>query len=120
MYLIDTHVVSEARKQSRANAGVIDFFKQACAQDQSIYLFVVTVGEVRRGVEILRHRGNELQRGLLERWLADGVGNYADNILAFDAEAAQVSGRLRVPHPEHILVKQIAAIALVNDLTVVT
>jgi hypothetical protein len=43
-----------------------------------------------------------------------------DSILAFDAEAAQVWGRLRVPHPEHILVKQIAAIALVNDLSVVT
>jgi hypothetical protein len=33
---------------------------------------------------------------------------------------AQVWGRLRVPHPENPLDKQIAATALVCDLTVVT
>jgi predicted nucleic acid-binding protein len=38
----------------------------------------------------------------------------------FDADGAQVWGRLRVPYPEHELHKQIAAIALVNDLMVVT
>jgi hypothetical protein len=43
-----------------------------------------------------------------------------ENVLAFDAEAAQVWGRLRVPHPEHLLDKQIAAVALVYDLAVVT
>ena len=46
--------------------------------------------------------------------------DYASQILGFDADAAQVWGRLRVPHPEHELDKQIAAIALVHDLTVVT
>jgi predicted nucleic acid-binding protein len=48
------------------------------------------------------------------------LDQYRDNILCFDAEAAQVWGRLRVPHPEHELDKQVAAIALVNGLTVVT
>ncbi len=120
MYLIDTNVISEARKQSKANAGVIGFLKRASAQNEAIYLSVVTVGELRRGVELIRHRGDEPQAELLERWLADVVGHYADNILHFDADAAQVWGRLRVPHPEHELDKQIAAIALVNDLTVVT
>ena len=120
MYLIDTNVISEARKQGKANPGVIEFFKQASAQDEAIYLCVVTIGELRRGVELIRHRGDEQQAALLEAWLADVMGQYADNILAFDAQAAQVWGRLRVPHPEHELDKQIAAIALVNDLTVVT
>jgi predicted nucleic acid-binding protein len=120
VYLIDTNVISEARKQGKANPGVIGFFKQASEQNEAIYLSVVTVGELRRGVDLIRHRGDEAQAVLLERWLADVLGLYADNILAFDAEAAQVWGRLRVPHPEHELDKQIAAIALVNDLTVVT
>jgi toxin FitB len=39
---------------------------------------------------------------------------------AFGADAAQVWGRLRVPDPSHELDKQIAAIALVSDLTLVT
>ncbi len=57
---------------------------------------------------------------MLEAWLQAVIDEYQDHILALDTEAAQVWGRLRVPHPEHVLDKQIAAIALVNGLTVVT
>jgi len=75
----------------------------------------------------------QLRRLLVEQLTQQKLGLYwesnaierdaaldADNIHAFDAEAAQVCGRLRVPHPEHELDKQIAAIEWVNDLTVVT
>ena len=120
MYLIDTNVVSEARKQGRANPGVVGFFERASTRNEALYLCVVTIGELRRGVELIRHRGDTPQAALLDAWLADVVGQYADRILAFDTEAAQVWGRLRVPHPKHALDKQIAAIALVNDLTLVT
>ena len=120
MYLIDTNVISEARKKNKANRGVIAFFGQAAVQSETLYLTVVTVGELRRGVELIRRRGDKLQAQLLETWLHDVLDQYADNILGFDAEAAQVWGKLRVPHPEHALDKQIAAIALVNNLTVVT
>lgn len=41
-------------------------------------------------------------------------------ILSFDNDCAQVWGKLRVPHHENSLDKQIAAIALIYDLTVVT
>jgi len=47
VYLIDTNVISEARKQSSASAGVIEFFKQASVNNEALYLFVVTVGELR-------------------------------------------------------------------------
>jgi predicted nucleic acid-binding protein len=40
--------------------------------------------------------------------------------LSFDEECAQVWGRLMSPHHEHPIDKQIAAIALIHDLTVVT
>jgi len=43
-----------------------------------------------------------------------------DEVLDFEADAAQVWGRLRAPNHEHALDKQIAAIALVHDLTVLT
>ena len=46
--------------------------------------------------------------------------SYADAILPFDEETAHVWGRLRVPNPENPLDKQIAATALIHDLTVVT
>ena len=74
---------------------------------------------MRRGIERVRHRGDTDQAEVLEAWLNGILEQYAENILHFDADAAQV-GAARVPHPEHELDKQIAAIALVNDLTVVT
>ncbi|MCY4752791.1 type II toxin-antitoxin system VapC family toxin [Pelomonas aquatica] len=120
MYLIDTNVISEARKRERADPGVLAFLRAAAARDEALYLSVVTIGELRRGIELIRHRGDEPQAGLLEHWMHTVLHDYADLILAFDADAAQVWGRLRVPHPEHELDKQIAAIALVHDLTVVT
>ena len=52
--------------------------------------------------------------------MATILKDFADHIFDFDAEAAQVWARLRVPDPSHALDKQIAATALVNDLTVVT
>ncbi len=120
VYLIDTNVISEARKKGKANRGVAAFFRSSAEQGQALYLSTVSVGELRRGVELIRHRGDKRQSALLEAWLQAVVDEYQDHILALDTEAAQVWGRLRVPHPEHVLDKQIAAIALVNGLTVVT
>ena len=120
MYLVDTNVVSEARKRANANPGVVEFFKQIVAADEPVYLSAVSVGELRRGVELIRHRGDTDQARLLEAWLMNILEQFGGNILAFDVDAAQVWGRLRVPNPEHELDKQIAAVALVNDLTLVT
>jgi toxin FitB len=118
VYLIDTNVISEARKGPKANRGVTAFFKQAV--DQREALSVVCVGELRRGVELIRYRGDVRQAKVLETWLTGLLEQYRKNVLEFDTHAAQVWGRLRVPHPEHEIDKQIAAIALVNSLTVVT
>lgn len=120
MYLIDTNVISELRKKEKAHPGVIAFFLKAASQNESLYLSVVTIGELRRGVELIRRRGDTPQAASLEAWLQATLEDFAERILSFDTDAAQVWGRLRVPHPEHELDKQIAAIALVNDLTVVT
>ena len=120
VYLIDTNVISEARKGYRAHPGVREFLSRAAAEDIPLYLSAVTVGELRRGVELIRYRGDAVQAALLEHWLGRVLQEYADRVLPFDAEAAQVWGRLRVPFPAHELDKQIAATALIHDLTVVT
>ncbi len=120
MYLIDTNVVSEARKQREANPGVVRFFQHVAAAATPIYLSVISIGEVRRGIERVRHRGDTDQAARLEAWLSLLLTEFGANILPFDADAAQVWGRLRVPDPAHEIDKQIAAIALVHDLTLVT
>ena len=120
VYLIDTNVISEARKGRSADAGVIDFFVQAEQAHWPLYLSAVTIGELRRGIELIRFRGDRAQARRLETWLNTVVGDYARHILPFDIEAVQVWGLLRAPDPSRELDKQIAAIALVHDLTVVT
>jgi toxin FitB len=120
MYLIDANVISEARKRAKANRGVIAFFETVGASGDPVFLSTISLGELRRGVEIIRHRGDAEQARLLEAWLASVVESFGERLLAFDADAAQVWGHLRVPDPSHALDKQIAAIALVNDLTLVT
>jgi hypothetical protein len=120
MYLIDTNVISEDRKGVRANAGVRDFFKRMVSDDAPVFLSVVTVGELRRGVELIRYRGDAAQASRLEKWLQLLLRHYEDYILEVDADVAQLWGRLRVPHYENALDKLIAATALIHNLTVVT
>jgi len=120
MYLVDTDVISNARKRDRANPGVRRFFQDAATQGTPLFLAAVTIGELRQGVEAVRHRGDGPQAGRLARWLRAVTTEFADAILAFDEEIAQVWGRLRVPHAENPLDKQIAATALIYGLTVVT
>ena len=120
MYLIDTNVISEARKGHKADSGVQQFFREIIKNETPIYLSVVTIGELRRSIEKIRHRGDKKQALLLEAWLNTLLEQYGDHLLDFDAQAAQVWGKLRVPHYENALDKQIAATALIHDLTVVT
>ncbi len=120
MYLIDTNVISEIRKQENADSGVRAFFTQAIETGQPLFISVITVGELRRGVERIRHRGDGLQARQLEIWLTDILATYRDSILDIDGDIAQLWARMRVPHAENALDKLIAATALIHDLTVVT
>ncbi|NDC35610.1 MAG: type II toxin-antitoxin system VapC family toxin [Synechococcaceae bacterium WB9_2_112] len=120
MFLIDTNVISEARKGVRADGGVLAFWDAACRDQTPLFLASVTIGELRRAVELIRHRGDHPQAALLEQWLEEVLQIYGDRVLALDGDAAQIWGRLRVPNPHNAIDKQIAAIALLHDLTVVT
>ena len=118
MYLLDTNVVSELRKGVRANPGLMAFFAELRAEE--VYLSVQTIGELRRGVENIRGRGDLQQADRLEAWLDVLVSDHALRILDFDLECAQLWGKLMSPNPQHPIDKQIAAIGLIYDLTVVT
>lgn len=118
MYLVDTNVISEARKGIKANPGVVRFFHSTPAADR--YLSVQTVGEIRRGIENIRRRGDQEHALRLESWLDVVIGEYANRILSFDSDCAQVWGRLMSPQASNPIGKQIAAIALIHGLDVVT
>lgn len=118
MYLVDTNVISEARKGVKSNPGGVNFFRSTQAIDR--YLSVQTIGEIRRGIENVRRRGEHIHAVRLEAWLDAVVNEYVDRILSFDADCSQVWGRLMSPQVSHPIDKQIAAIALIYGLGVVT
>ncbi|MBV1775495.1 type II toxin-antitoxin system VapC family toxin [Burkholderiaceae bacterium DAT-1] len=118
MFLIDTNVISEARKGARANLGVQQFFAEA--DPDELFLPVQVVGEIRRGAERIRRRGDELQAAALDRWLSALTGEYSHRIISFDTECAQVWGMLTAGGTQHAIDMQIAAVALIYDLTLVT
>jgi toxin FitB len=120
MYLCDTNVISEMRKGARADAGVRQFFATVTGQNTPLYISAISIGELRRGVDLILHRGDSLQGKLLENWLSSILQQYRDHILGIDSDIAMLWGKLRVPNAEHALDKLIAATALIYDLTVVT
>jgi toxin FitB len=118
MFLIDTNVISERRKGARANPGVIDFFNKI--DERQRFLSAITLGEIRRGVEITRHRRDLPGSDKLQLWLGLVITEYASRILPVTDEIADLWGRLRVPHPENEIDKLIAATAMVYGMIVIT
>jgi predicted nucleic acid-binding protein len=120
VYLIDTPVIREARKGSQADPGVRAFFEEVQRDHVPLFLAAITVGELSRAIALMRQRGEEHQARQMEQWLRQLVQDHGESLLALDAQSAQLWGQLRASHPEHVIDRQIAAIALVHDLTVVT
>jgi toxin FitB len=120
MYLIDTNVISEIRKEAKADAGVRQFFEAATRENSSLYVSAITIGELRRGVDLILHRGDIAQGRRLENWLTAILQEYQDHILGIDGDIAMLWGKLRVPDAQHTLDKLIAATAITYDLIVVT
>jgi len=120
MFLIDTDVVSELRKKNRADKGVLNFFQQYQVESDRCFVSSITLGELRRGVELIRVRGDLQQAELLERWLVQVRSDFANRILPIDLDVAELWGKLRVPDATNSIDKLISATALINTLTVVT
>lgn len=115
-WLLDTNVVSEIRKGSRGDPGVV---RWATGRDDEAWLSVVTVGEIRRGIELKRRR-DEVAAHHLDLWLEGLVGSFASRILPVDQRVAEVWARLNVPDPRPVVDGLIAATAAVHGLTLVT
>ena len=116
-YLVDTNVISELRKGDRADAGVRAWFAELSTAQ--IFLSVMTLGELRRGVELIRRRDAVTARSLA-RWLETLTGRYADRILPVSGEIADTWGRLNVPDPLSVIDGLLAATAIVHGLTLAT
>ena len=116
-YLLDTNFISELRKRDRANRGVQAW---ALANNPALCaVSVLTLGEIRQGVEDVRD-DHPVQARSLETWLQKQLTLFGGNVLPVTAEIADRWGRLMsatsLPDVDLIL----AATAVEHDLTLVT
>lgn len=115
--LLDTNVVSELRKGAQAAVHVRTWF--AGVDDGEIYLSVLVIGELRRGIERIRGR-DAAQAQALERWLTRLTRQHADRILPVDRRVADQWGRFSSARSASPVDTLMAATAHIHDLTLVT
>jgi toxin FitB len=116
-YLLDTNVISELRRGERADQNVKAWFSELA--DEEIFLSVLTMGEVRRGVENVRRRDPKAAAAL-DSWLARLGEAHRDRILPVDRAIAEEWGRMNVPDPLPVVDGLLAATAKVIGLTFAT
>jgi predicted nucleic acid-binding protein len=115
-YLLGTNVISELRK-THPDPGVLAWFRGV--RDEQLYLSVISIGEIRRGIERLR-RKDAAQAGRLEKWLDGLLLTFDDHIVSIDARIADTWGGLNVPDPLPVLDGLLAATAVARGWTLVT
>lgn len=116
-YLLDTNVVSELRKRERSSPAVRQWIEDV--PEDSLFLSVLTIGELRRGVESIRRR-DLAAASALDGWLARLLEFHRERIIGIDQAIAQEWGRLNVPDPLPVVDGLLAATARTHDLVLVT
>ena len=124
-YLLDTNVISMlSPSRIDASAPFLEWLERM-DRDGRLFLSVVTVHEIEKGVARLEHKGATARATTLKAWLAGLLAAYGDKILSLDASSATLSGRLEAkalaggddPGMADAIV---AGVAQTHDLTVVT
>jgi hypothetical protein len=115
-YLLDTNVVSETRKKT-PDAGVIAFLQSA--ESASLYLSVLTIGELRKGIAAKRLTDPALAKSLAA-WAQGLEVGFSDRILNVDAAVARLWGEWSADRPRSVVDTLLAATAVVHGLTLVT
>ncbi|WP_216915318.1 type II toxin-antitoxin system VapC family toxin [Synechococcus sp. CCAP 1479/13] len=116
-YLIDTNVISELRRRE-PEPRVVQWFEQH--PSHQLFLSVLTLGEIRRGVERLAE--SERQQ-TLRRWLEQDLpAFFSGRVLPIDEAIAHRWGRLlaEMGRPLPAIDSLLAATALEHNLVLIT
>lgn len=116
-WLVDTNIISEVRKGTRCHPGVAAWW--AAVENRDLFLSVLTLGEIRRGIEGIRHR-DPAKAATLERWLRDISEAFGARIIGVDLAVAEAWGRMSVARSVPVIDALLAATAQVHDLVLVT
>lgn len=117
-FLLDTNVLSEIRKgSSRATPTVWKWW--VSVQDQELFLSVMTLGEIRKGIDRLVTR-DQAQALVLERWLEEVRRSFKTQVIDITPAIADRWGRLQALRAVPAVDALLAASALHHDLILVT
>ena len=117
-YLLDTNLVSEIRKgRQRANSGVYRWWQRA--KDEPMFLSVMVLGEIRKGISNLTRRDRR-QGLILERWFEEMERDFSDRVLDVTRTVAGRWGEMQAIRPLPAVDALIAATAMEHDLVLVT
>jgi hypothetical protein len=115
MYLIDTDILSAARKLPEQHPVVTWLNKN----EMDVFLSTTSVAEIERGIEKQR-RVNPSFANDLETWLKDILATFRDRTLPLTVNIAQRWGRMQFQLGRSDADLAIAATALEHGLQVVT
>jgi len=115
-YLLDTNVLSETRKK-RADPGVLAFLESV--DSASLFLSVLTIGELRKGVAA-KMRTDPATAKTLAAWVEGLEFGFADRILGIDAATARRWGDWSGDRPRPVVDTLLAATAVEHGLIFVT
>lgn len=124
-YLFDTSIISLFAPDMPPVSGQLAKWILDQDASETLFLSVVAVAEIERGIQSLRRRGARARTQRLTAWLDDLLLTYADRVLPIDANVARIAGviedrvvaRGKNPGLADILV---AATAAAHDMIVLT
>ena len=116
-YLLDTNVLSEPRKRS-PDPRVLAWF--AAIDASELFVSVLSLGEIRNGVERLRRRGDTQQAEIVDQWLERLESDFADRFVPITLRVAERWGAMNAERIRPTVDGLLAATALENDFTFVT
>ena len=116
-YLLDTNIISEIRKGPRCHPNVAAWCSNL--EEDSLYLSVLVLGEIRKGIEGLRGR-DAGKANELDLWLEQLQTNFQSQILPVDIAISREWGRFSSLHTVPIVDGLLAATATAHGLVLVT
>ena len=97
MFLLDTNVISEVRKGRRSDPNVSSWYTGV--GESQLYISALTIGEIRKGIELARRRHDVNQAEALEAWLHTVVKEFSGRVLTVDAQVADTWGQIFAIRP---------------------
>ena len=122
-FLLDTNIISQVYRAD-VSARFTRWLNEQGALD-AVYLSVVTVHEMEKGIRLLEHRGATARARSIRTWLRGLIAGYDSSVLAIDPEVAWLSGELEAiaiaaGHAPGAADAMIAGTARHHGLTVIT